>query len=265
MAATAYSVTLHHLSPDATAAGLAYPDEQLQNVSVAQLRDLLTSLSVVASHLTIYEPSTPEIRVKTEREIFVIRTRYRRLCFVGWETMLRGEDHSVGFIVSTITGTAEPVRITPRVIERYVPSSTTTSPTTLPGGVPRWVKIGVLAVLIIGFNAVTAYMLLRPLPSVVPKHDLMPDSESRALLLKYAGEFETGSAEGDRRLLINPDGTLRVAKFGPQRTIIDERQKAARGAFVDGRAALVTADGVVVLKDGDTVVFFGNTYRRHGG
>ena len=264
MAASTYSVTLHHLSPDATAAGLAYPDEQLQNVSVPQLRDLLTALATVASQLTIYEPSTPEIRVKTDREIFVIRTRYRRLCFVGWEAILRGEDHSVGFIVGTITGTVEPAKFTPKIIERYVPASTTSTPTTMPGSVPRWTKIAVLAVLIIGFNAITAYMLLRPAPSVVPRHELMADSESRALLLRVSGEYETGTGEGDRRLLINADGTLRLAKFGAQRAILEERRKTARGALVDGRAALVTSDGVVVLKDADTVILFGNTYRRHG-
>jgi len=264
MAASSYSVTLHHLSPDATAASLAYPDEQLQNVTVAQLRDLLTALGAVAAQLTIYEPATPEIRVKTDREIFVIRTRYRRLCFVGWETVLRGEDHSVAFIVSTITGTAETVKFTPKVIERYAPAPSTSTPMAMPGGVPRWAKVAVLAVLIIGLNGFTAYMLLRAPPSLVPKHQLLPDSESRALLLKVSGEYETGTGEGDRRLLINGDGTLRLAKFGPLRALLEERSKTARGALVDGRAALVTADGVVVLKDADTVVFFGNTYRRHG-
>ena len=118
MAAPTYSVTLHHLSPDATAAGLAYPDEQLQTVTVAQLRELLQALSAVAANLTIYEPSTPEIRIKADKEIFVIRTRNRRLCFVGWETILRGEDHSIGFILSTITGTAEPAKGAPKA-ERY--------------------------------------------------------------------------------------------------------------------------------------------------
>jgi hypothetical protein len=262
MAAANYSVTLHHLSPDATAAGLAYPDEQLQNVNVAQLRDLLTALGVVAAQLTIYEPSTPEIRVKTDREIFVIRTRYRRLCFVGWETVLRGEDHSVGFIMSTITGTAEPVKIVPKVIERYVPAVSSTPPTTMPGGVPRWAKIGVLAVLIIGINAFTAYMLLRPLPSTLPKHELLPDTESRALLIKVSGEYETGPQEGARQLVIHTDGVINLAKYGPQRALLEPKTKTARGALVNGQPALVTADAVVVLKDADTVVFYGIPYHR---
>jgi hypothetical protein len=264
MPASTYSVTLHHLSPDATAAGLDYPDEQLPTVTVAQLRELLFALSAVAAKLTIYEPSTPEIRVKTDREIFIIRTRYRRLCFVGWETILRGEDHSVAYIMSTVTGTQEqPVKTSPKLDRPYTPSHASNPPVDM-GVVPRWAKITVLAVLIIGFNAVTAWMLLRPPPTLVPKHELLSESESRALMIKTSGEYETGTQEGARRLVIDPDGVLRLAKFGPQRTVLEERRKPARGALVDGRTALITADGVVVLKDADTVVYFGIPYHRHG-
>lgn len=263
MDASVYSVTLHHLSPDATAAGLAYPDEQLLAVTAPQLREMLFALGTVARQLTIYEPSTPEIRVKTDREIYIIRTRYRRLCFVGWETILRGEDHTVAFIMSTITGTLELPDKAAAKIERYVPSPASAPPVGK-GGAPRWAKVAVLAALIIGFNAATAWMLLRPPPSLVPKHELLPEAESHALLLKVSGEYETGSQEGARRLLIDPDGVLRLAKFGPQRAIIEERMKTSRGARVDGRAALVTKDTVLVIKDQDTVLLYGNTYRRHG-
>jgi len=264
MAAANYSVTLHHLSPDASAAGLAFPDEQMQTVTIVQLRELLQALSVVASHLTIYEPSTPEVRVKTDREIFVVRTRYRRLCFVGWESILRGEDHTVAFIMSTITGNLEAAKVVPKVVERYVPTPASTSAGAMPGGIPRWFKIAALAVLIVGFNGATAWMLLRPPATMVPKHELLSDSESRALLQRVSGEYETGAAEGDRRVLINPNGELRLAKFGPQRAILEERRKTARGAMVNGRAALVTGDGVIEIKDPETIVLFGTTYRRRG-
>ena len=88
---TSFSVTLHHLAPGATAAGVGYPDEQMQGVTTTQLAELLQALSQVASHTTIYEPSSPEIRIKGDREILVVRTRYRRLCLVGREITLRGE------------------------------------------------------------------------------------------------------------------------------------------------------------------------------
>ena len=265
MAASTFSITLHHLAPGAKAAGLAYPDEQIPSANIAQLRDLLYSLHEVASHLTIYEPSTPEIRIKTDREAFVIRTRYRRLCFVDYETALRGEDHSVAFILSTITGTVEPVK-TALKPERTASAShgSAGSPAAMDTGrMPRWAKIAAMAVLIVGFNAVTAYLLLRPVRTPAPQYDLLADSESRALLIKTAGNYETGAAEGDRRLIIRSDGTLLLGKFGSQRTIAEESSRTARGALAQGRAILVTSDPYVLeIKDADTVVLYGSTYRR---
>ena len=266
MAATAYSVTLHHLAPNAKAAGLAYPDEQLPTVTVPQLRDLLITLSEVAAHLTIYEPSAPEIRIKTDRDVFIIRTRYRRLCFVGWETILRGEDHSIGFILSTVTGNLELIKTAaPNRVERaplVSPTRGGTAPSVPTGGMPRWAKISALTVLILGINGVTAWMLLRPPPSLLPKHELLSESESRALLIKAAGLYQTGTEPGDRRLVIDTSGKLLLGKLNAQRAISEERTKLARGAKVEGRPVLVTGEAVLQLKDADTVVLYGTTYRR---
>lgn len=265
MAATTYSVTLHHLAPGAKAAGLAYPDEQLPAVALPQLRELLLALSEVSSQLTIYEPSAPEVRIKTDRDVFIVRTRYRRLCFVGWEAILRGEEHSIGFILTTITGNLEVIKSFTKSERVATAGSRATSSTPVPpaGGLPRWAKIAALTVLILAVNAVTAWMLLRPAPSLLPKHILLSESESRVLLIKAAGQYETGSGVGDRRLIIDDAGKLLLGKYNEQRAITEERTKSVRGAIVDGRAALITGDAVLVLKDADTVVLFGTTYHRH--
>ncbi|MDI1318578.1 MAG: hypothetical protein PSW75_00085, partial [bacterium] len=190
MAASNYSVTLHHLAPGATAAGLNFPDEQLASVTPAQLRDLLYALGEVAARLTIYEPSTPEIRVKTDRDVFVIRTRYRQLCFVGWETTLRGEEHSVPYIVTTIAGgAAEVQRMTPAKVERAPIASSVADAKTAAASSSRRTKIAVMAVLILGFNAATAWMLLKPTPSLTPSYELMAETDSRTLLIKSAGDY----------------------------------------------------------------------------
>ena len=266
MAAPVFSVTLHHLAPGAKAAGLAYPDVPLPAVNAAQLRDLLYSMSEVAARLTIYEPSTPEIRVKTDRDSYVIRTCYRRLSFVGYETLLRGEDHSANYILSTITGMAEPAKAAPK-IERFASASPADASRGTPGPagrIPRWVKITVLAVLIIACNATAVWMLLRPTPTLAPHYDLLADPESLALLAKVAGEYRTGNQPGDRRLVIDPDGTLHLAKFGPQQAILDETMRSARGAVVAGRTALITSDSsVLAIKDADAVILYGSVYRRH--
>ncbi len=261
-----YSVTLHHLAPGAVAAGLAHPDEQLPAVPLPQLREMLYALSEVASRLTIYEPSTPEIRIKTDREIFVVRTRYRRLCFVGYEAALRGEEHSVVYVLTTITGTAETAKAPEPRVER--PSAATSAATSAApedtGRVPRWLKVAVMAVIIVGCNGTAAWLLLRAPRSPAPPYTLLVPGESAALLGKVAGEYRTGSQEGDRRLVIDPDGTLRLARFGPNQAVTQPTTKTARGALVDNRPALITSDpAAITLKDADTLVFFGVTYKRH--
>ncbi len=263
MSAPAYSITLHHLSPDAKAAGLAYPDEHLLAVSIGQLRELLYSLGEVASRQTIYEPSAPEIRIKTDRDIFIVRTRYRRLCFVGWEAMLRGEDHSVAYILAAVTGSSEHGKSIPK-IERPAPSYKPQSTPAIDGeGVPRWAKIAIMAVLIVIFNGTAVWMLLKPPTHLAPKFTLLPDFESKALLSKVAGEYVTGNREGDRRVVIESDGTVRFTKLGPKKALIDEGTKVARGGLADGRAALVTSDpDIITIKDSDTLVLYGMTFRR---
>ena len=265
MAAASYSVTLHHLAPGAAAAGLGYPDEQIAAVTTQQLRELLMALSLVASNLTIYEPSTPEIRIKTDREVYVVRTRYRHLCFVGRETLLRGEEHSVDFILGTITGLAEPELKTaaPRVFER--PASVTPASTRLSSGLgfPEWAKITLLLLVSAASVGGGLWLLFRPVRTLAPKYTLLSAPDSSILLNRAAGEYHTGTQEGDRRLIIGPDGTLRIAKFGKDQAIAEEIIRTARGAQLAGQPALATSDPYVMLiKDADNVVLYGQNYKR---
>src|SRR5882757_5020527 len=183
-----YSVTLHHLAPGAVAAGLTHADEQLPTVPLPQLREMLYALSEVSSRLTIYEPSIPEVRIKTDREIFVVRTRYRRLCFVGYEAALRGEEHSVAYILTTITGTTEVAKAPEPRLER--PSAAGATAPAVPvetGRVPRWLKVALMAVVIIGCNGTAAWLLLRPPTIIAPKYALMTPADSATLLARVAG------------------------------------------------------------------------------
>lgn len=270
MAATTYSVTLHHLAPGAKAAGLQYPDEQLQGVSAEQLGLLLHSLEELAGRLSIYEPSTPELRVKTDREVFIVRTRYRQLCFVGHETALRGEEHSVAYILAAITGQVLPVErpaVNPRLFER--------PPTAIPlrpaarrdaggsMGMPEWLKIGLLVVVSFAFVGAGLWMLFKPARTFAPKYKLMPATEAVALLGRVAGQYQTGTQPGDRRLIIDNAGTMRIAKFGPDQSIAEEIIRTARGATQGNQPALVTSDPYVMLiNDADSVTLYGQVYKR---
>jgi len=265
MAASVYSVTLHHLSPDAKVVGHGFPEQQLAVVTVAQLRDLLFAFSLAAEKLTIYEPGVPEIRIKSDRDAFIVRTRYRRLCFVGHETVLRGEEHSVAYILTVVTGSAEAAKPSPRPDRTTSSSPMAYSRPPMPAGrVPRWVKLAVMVVIIIAANGTAVWLLLRPPRTLNPTYELLPDQESQALVAKTVGEYRTGSNEGDRRLVINRDGTLRIGKFGPKLTVGDESTRSVRGGLMQGRTVLVTNDPyVLAIRDADTLVLYGNIFHRH--
>jgi hypothetical protein len=265
MAASNYSVTLHHLAPGATAAGLNYPDEQLANVTVDQLRELLLALESLAAKLTIYEPSSPEIRIKTDREVYVVRTRYRQLCFVGRESLLRGEPHSIPFIVSTVTGVAaEPVQALQPAARSY-DRPPTASPSGSEGGAGSKpaLKIAIMLVLIVACLGTGIWMLVKPARGVGHKFNNMGSSESQTLLTRLAGEYRTGTGEGDRRLILGADGTLRLAKYGPGRAIAEEVIRTGRGALQEGKPVIVTTDPYVILvRDPDGLVLYGQVYKR---
>lgn len=295
MAAPTYNVLLHHLSADAKAAGVNYVNEPLMGVTLAQLRTLLQGFAEVASRLTIYEPATPEIRIKTERSAFVVRTRYRRLCLLGWENKLRGEEHTIGMILTTVTGSTEAAKTAPEGERRgstspmpgaggaasnppmgggsvgNSPQSTQSNTPFSPAaaetetrGLPRWAKIAGLAILIVAFNATTVWLVFfQETASPMPKAEPIPEFETGGLLAKAAGEYETGDQEGDRRLIIEPTGGLRIAKYGPERAVLQETTKTAKGGSVNGKIVLVTTDPTTIeIKDSNTVVYFGTTYRR---
>lgn len=267
MAAPTYSVTLHHLAPGAKDAGLNYPDEQLQGVTVEQLTDLLRALEEVAGRLSIYEPAGPEIRVKTDREVFVVRTRYRHLCFVGSETVLRGEEHGVAYIMAAITGQALPVAqpaVNPRLFDRP-PTAIPLRPRGDGGrvGFPEWAKIALLAIISLSLVGAGVWMLFKPVRTLAPKYKLMSATEAVGLLGRVAGQYQTGNQPGDRRLIIDNAGTLRIAKYGPDQSIAEEIIRTARGATQDGRPALVTSDPYVMLiHDSESVTLYGQTFKR---
>ncbi|MBI2497734.1 MAG: hypothetical protein HYV75_07445, partial [Opitutae bacterium] len=99
-----------------------------------------------------------------------MRTRYRQLCLVGWETTLRGEEHSVPYIVTTVGGgVPELTRMAPVKVERPPSVSPAGAEArTVAAGSARRVKIAIMTVLILVFNGATAWMLFKPAPTLTP-------------------------------------------------------------------------------------------------
>jgi len=264
---TLFSVTLHHLAPGATAAGLGYAEEQMPAVTATQLAEMLEALSLIAGSTTIYEPSSPEIRIKTDREILVVRTRYRRLCLVGRESLLRGEEHSVARIMAIASGVDEPeIKYEPARPSERPPASAPAAGTRAyasASGVPEWIKLTLLSLLILACLGTGVWLLVKPPKGLAPNFKYMPPAESTALLARAAGEYHTGTQAGDRRLVISADGTLRLAKYGAAQAIAEESIRTIRGAVQNGQPGLATSDPYLIqVKDADTVIMYGATYKR---
>lgn len=258
MSAPIYSLTLHHLSPDAREASSTMADLEVTRVNPEKLRVMLTALSEVATrHRTDYSVS-PEIRIKTEKNELLIRARDGGLNLVSWDKTVGGQNLSVSDILAQLDQTGPGSSSAAPMSSVAASQSGRGNPETA-----RRNKIIMLVVAVVAINAFTAWNLIKPEPSFVPKHQVLPVAETREVLIRAAGEYETGSTPGDRRLIIQPDGSLILSTYGPRRTIVEQINRSAKGALFEGRPALVTSDPAMLeIKDADTVVLYGNVYKR---
>lgn len=264
MSVDTFNVTLHQLAPGATAPAATAADVTLTGLDRDGLRKLLESFEAMAAALSLYEPAEPELRIRTEHKQYIVRALYGRLVLEGWETSRRGEDHDIAFILATVSEIAvipAPEKTDEPAAPAAAPKQRATAAAT--PGLSRTARIALLAVCILGLNAFTAWTLLRPPADNLPPHTLLSTSESRALLTRLAGEYATGADTGDRRLVIGTDGTLQLAKFGPDKTLTEQRTKTLRAASLDGRPALLTNDpAVLTVRDNNTVELFRTVYKR---
>ncbi len=261
MPAPVYNLTLHHLTSDASAAGLQHADQELSGVSVEKLRVLLEALGKAGAKLAADDLAAPEIRIKTPREQLRVRPgNGGRLRLVTWDTKVGGMNFTPDEVLARLDGPSAETAATAVAAARRSSASPMPAPSS---GMPRWVKIAALAVLIVGLNATTVWFLLKPAPTLLPDYNLMSENDGKKLLLTAAGEYETGGREGDRRLIIQPDGSLILSTYGTKRKIIEETTLRSRAARTNGKPALLTSDPYLLeVQDANTVILYGNAYRR---
>lgn len=252
-----FQLTLHHLSTDAKVASASQPDHELPRVTIEQLRDLLVALAATAAHLPAVSAATPEIRIRAGKDTLTVRVSDGQLRFVSWETKAGGVGLNIDQIIARVHFSAprtEPAAIRPARV--YTPEEA-------PEKLPRWLKVTGLVAAIIAINCTTVWMLIKPPPDLLSEFELLPASASSELLGMVAGEYETGTREGDRRITIQPDGALQLSKYGQKRTVIEGNTKTVRGALTSGQPALLTDDPYLLqIKDPNTVVLYGDTYKR---
>ena len=258
MNSSLYNITLHHLSPDARAIGTKHLDQELANVSLNDLRGLLVTMAKTGAKPSADDLAAPEIRIKTAKEVLRVRPSGGLLRLVSWDTKVGGMDFNVDQIIERLDG---PLSESDSAARKAPQQAVIID--VAPSRLPKWVKIAGLSVVILAINATTIWFLLRPPPTLLAQYELLPDSDARRLLSQAAGEYETGNKEGDRRLIIQPDGSMILSTYGIKRKIIEETTLSSRGAETSGRPALLTSDPYLLeIKDVDTVILYGNAYKR---
>jgi hypothetical protein len=249
-----FTVTLHHLSPDVKRAGLEFPDQELISVTPEKLRALLEALAVLAPKTE--PPAEPELRIAGPHGRFLVQGRNKQVKVISWSTQGGGSGLSSERILAMIMG-MEQEEGSPNRGRRKTDAD---------GGSRRW-KIALLAVVVLGSNAVTAWMLTRPPPppppEILAEHKFVAPERGERILGQFAGNYETGTGDGDRRLTVGKDGAVRWTRLGPNQTVTEDFALTAKAAESRGQPVLVASNfGMIEMKDPITVVYFGDSYRR---
>ena len=254
-AASSYDVTLHQLSPDASATGLDYAATPRAGLSAKALRGLLKNAAALAPSVTY--PLTPELRVTAPTGAYVIQLKEGRLHFVSWASQQsRGGAPTPDQIFGFITG--ELVEGDAGLPETAAPQRAATGSRT-----KRRLAIAALIVVFVTVNTFTIFHAKRPPGNFLPPYQLLEPATAERLLGRVAGDYETGSHPGDRRLEIARDGTVQWIKFGPARAATERKTFTVRGVEVAGAPALLTSrPSLITIKDPLTLVLFGDTYVR---
>lgn len=247
-----FQVTLRHLAPDVTKASYEFPESTLADVTSDQLRQLLVALANLAPKVEY--PAVPELRITAADGQFLVQVKDRHVRFSSWSTRAGNADPSPGEIMATITGTE---------VAEGAGAGAAELVSALRRPRRRGLAIGLLAAAILASNGITAWMLTRPPADMLPEYRLLDPDAAKRLLIDAAGTYETGAAQGDRRLRLERDGRVRWEKFGDNRTIEEGSDLTSQAAQSAGHPALLTsARALIEIKDSSTLVYYGDTYRR---
>jgi hypothetical protein len=249
--APTFTVTLHHLAPGAKQASAALPDTELPGLTDRKLRELIRALAALTS--TNLGTASPELRVVAPHGQFVVKISEGRLRINSWTIKVGGADLSPDQIYSLITG-AEAVAEAAGVDVH----SGGTKPA-------RGPMLAVLAALILGTNALTAWMLMRPPPPapMLPEYAPLAQEPAERFLADLAGDYQTVTGDGARALKITKAGGVHWLQFGPGGAIAEDTELAAQPVQSHGQPALL-ADGRALIEPVNAVAvsFYQETYRR---
>lgn len=244
-----FTVTLHHLSPDARQAGSTFADTELPEIPEKKLRALIRALAERAREN--HGAASPELRVAAPHGQFVVQAAGGRLRINSWTMRVGGADLSPDQIFTLITGSTA---VADAVAEASVGGSARSR---------RGLLLGCV-ILIVATNAITAWMLTRrpEIPFLPAYMDLAAEPGQR-FLASVAGEYQSGTTAGARALVLNAGRPARWKTFGPDGTIAEETEIVVQPVQSRGRPALLADDRALIeFPDQVSLTFYNETYRR---
>lgn len=250
---TFYTVGFHHLSVDVKKIGTSLPDAQLNYLSAKQVRGLLEAAFAIAPSVEF--PAEPELRIMTSGAKFVVQIKAGGLNFISWSSSVKaGGKTTPAQIFDAISGA-----------DNKVDDASTGGGVIMgfAGGLLAKMNVGLLAVAIIAVNSFTFWFMSRPPKTLLPKFTVMQSEPAERLLADVAGIYETGGSSGDRRLEIKKDGVVERIKFNEHRVASQKQTYTVKAVDAGGKPALVTdRKSIITIKDPQSLVLFGDTYRR---
>ncbi|MEY4816600.1 MAG: hypothetical protein RLZZ162_3673 [Verrucomicrobiota bacterium] len=248
-----FTVTSVHLSADTSSADSRLGPSELGLLTPDELRSLLDQLRRIESP----QPNVtdPHLVVTSAAGRFIIRTSQGNL------------------FLHNARDTTEPSGLlSPEEIVAQLDSQITQAPFAVPSTPPASNSKGashyaiVLSLVFAGLalNSYTLYSVFNiesvaQLPAVVVLTDL---NERTTRGRDAIGSYATGSRSGDRVITIISDGKIRFSERGSPDAISINTDTFRLGRH-DKRLCLLTAEsGVVDFVNPDTLLYYGDTYRR---
>jgi hypothetical protein len=247
-----FTVTLHHLSADAKKIGREHPDLRQAHVSEHQLHRLIDAFGKSAAQAG--PDAKPELRIDAAHGRFVIQATRGKLRFNSWTVRVGGADLSPAQIFAIVTGAEDPGS-SMKAAESFMRDARR-------GRRPR---LALLVALVLGANATTAWLALRPSPPnpLLPEYKVLGTETAARVFAQVAGEYVSGTVPGARGLSIARDGSVHWVTFGADLKVEETSDLKTRAVESRGRQALLAGDlGLIEIPDAASVVFFNETYRR---
>jgi hypothetical protein len=257
-----FHVSTYGVSPDLQRVHPAFKTLNRGDLSRQRLLDLLEKYRAIE---TDWSPKASHVTIETASGRFIVRAPEKKLTLAA---VTETPDAAVAPPAAVAVPTTAPeVPLTAaEIVERLGAPPVISFARPAPPPVPRWQRITATVLLTVGF-ALIAYTLNSMFAPAgrKPASDitLVTDpADLKKRMSDVAGVFATGRQAGDRQLTISADGLLVFAEIGPRQALGNATETFRLGRRGNRTCLVTTSGGVIEALDFNTLVYFGDAYRR---